>query len=62
MNDFTAVCCRPPDWLQVKSCNHTPYAGSMIYRLDSCSGCQWRRQLWEYTRPQQGPENVCQVL
>ena len=23
---------------------------------------QWRRQLWEFTRSRQGPENVCQVL
>jgi len=23
---------------------------------------QWRRQLWELTRSQQGPENGCQVL
>jgi len=23
---------------------------------------QWRRQLWEFTRSWQGPENICQVL
>jgi len=35
-----------------------------VILTDQCICCswQWWRQLWEFTRSRQGPENVCQVL